>query len=106
MQINEKSLAKILKTQREEYQRYLGVLAEDFGSKTELIAESLLGLQDQLKAIKEMIAKNTEDIEMMKMDMHIIRNDVKEKASRDEFSILEKRVLRLEKALISTHGKK
>ncbi len=99
MQIDEKKLKKILKEQREDYQRYLGILTEDFGSKTELIAESLLGLQSQLKSIKEMIGRNTEDIEMMKMDLHIIRNDLKEKIDRNEFLVLEKRVFKLEKKI-------
>lgn len=97
MEINEKKIKEILKEQREEYQRYLGVLKEDFESQTKLIAESLIGIQKQLISIKEMIVKNTEDIEIIKLDLYVIKNDLKEKTGRDEFKILEKRVILLER---------
>jgi len=86
MEIQGKQLKDILKSQREEYQRYLGVLAE-----------SLTGTQEQLVALREMVAKNTEDIEIMRMDLHIIKDDLIEKISREEFKIIEKRVDLLEK---------
>ena len=99
MEINEKKLKEILKRQRDEYQRYLGVLAENFESQIKLIAESLYGVQEQLIAIRDMVAKNTEDIEVIKMDISIIRNDLKDKVDRDEFVALEKRLHLLEKKL-------
>jgi len=46
-----------------------------------------------------MVTKNTEDIEMIKMDLHIVKNDLKEKVGRDEIKILEKRILLLERKL-------
>ncbi len=97
MEINEKNLKSILSDQREEYQRYLGVLTESFGSQVKLVAESTIGIQQQLASIRDMVAKNTEDIEEMKMDLHIIRHDLKEKVGRDEFVVLENRVAKLEK---------
>ena len=99
MEIQEKKLNEILKSQREDYQRYLGVLTESFESEVKLIAESLLGAQKQLTAISEMIAKNTEDIEIMKMDLHVIKDEIKEKISREEFKIIEKRLYLVEKKL-------
>jgi len=48
MEINEKKLKEILKKQREDYQRYLGVLGESFESQVKLVVESLSGIQDQL----------------------------------------------------------
>ncbi len=98
MEINEKKLEEILKGQRDEYQRYLGVLTENFESQIKLIAESVFGIQEQLIAIRDMVVKNTEDIEMIKMDISIIKNDLKEKVGRDEFALLEKRVIALEKS--------
>ena len=86
MDIQEEKLEDILKNQREEFQRYLGVLAE-----------SLRGVQEQLVALRQMVAKNTEDIEIMRMDLHIIKDDLIEKISREEFKIIEKRVDLLEK---------
>ena len=97
MEIQEKELKEILKDQREEYQRYLSILAENFGSQLKLVIESLKGTQNQLIALREMVAKNTEDIEIMRMDLHIIKDDLTEKISRADFKIIEKRVDLLEK---------
>lgn len=55
MEINEKKLKTILKEQREEYQRYLGALAGGFESQVKSIAESMIGIQEQLISIKEMV---------------------------------------------------
>jgi len=97
MDIQEKELKEILISQREEYQQYLGVLAENFESQLKLVIESLKGTQDQLVALREMVAKNTEDLEIIKMDLHIIKDDLTEKISREEFKIIEKRIDLLEK---------
>jgi len=97
MEIQEEKLEDILKSQREEYQRYLGVLAENFESQLKLVIKSLKGTQDQLIALREMVAKNTEDIEIIRMDLHVIKDDLTEKISRADFKIIEKRVDLLEK---------
>ncbi len=99
MEINEKKLKKILSGERREYQRYLGVLAENFESQIKLVAESTAGIQEQLIALRDMVAINTENIEIMKTDLHIIKNDLKDKTDRDELRALEKRVLSLERKL-------
>ena len=90
-------LETILAKQRKEYQRYLGVVSESFESQVKLIAESVGGVQEQLTSIRDLVAKNTEDLEMMKTELHIIRQDLKVKIDRDEFVVLENRVARLEK---------
>jgi hypothetical protein len=118
MELNEKLLKTILQEQRKEYQRYLGVASEDFKSQVQLIAESMQGMQQQLlairdivakntedivklqthvSAIREMVAKNTEDIEVIRMDAHIIKDDLKEKVDRYELKALERRIEILEK---------
>ena len=107
MEIQGKQLKDILKSQREEYQRYLGVLAESLtGTQEQLVAlremvakntEDIIKIQVQFVALREMAAKNTEDIEIMRMDLHIIKDDLIEKISREEFKIIEKRVDLLEK---------
>ena len=99
MDIQEEKLKEILKSQREEYQQYLGVLAENFGSQLKLVIESLKGTQDQLVALREMVTKNTEDLEIIKMDLHIIKDNLIEKISREEFRVIEKRINLLEKKL-------
>jgi chromosome segregation ATPase len=104
-------IAKILKEQREEYQRYLGMAVEDFGSQIKVVAETLTGImatlvkmqgqiatmQEQIASLYEMVAKNTEDIEMIKMEVQLMRRDLKQKADRDEVLLLENRVAKLEK---------
>ena len=99
MEINEEKLKTILEEQRKEYQRHLAVVAEDFKSQIKILAETTGGIQEQLIAIKEMVAKNTEDIEIIKMDIQFIKQELKHKVDRDEFEALEKRVLILEKKL-------
>jgi hypothetical protein len=99
MEIQGKELKDILEGQRKEYQKYLGVLTENFDSKLRLVVDSLTGVQEQLIALREMVAKNTEDIEIMKMDLHIIKDDLIEKISRADFKIMEKRIDLIEKRL-------
>ena len=53
MEVNEQKLEQIFTKQREEYQTYRGTLAEDFQSHIKLIAESIVGIQQQLEAILE-----------------------------------------------------
>jgi len=98
MEFNEQKLEQILAGQREEYQRHLSVVAESFESQIKIIAETFGGIQKQLVSISDMVAKNTEDIEMIKMELQIIRSDLKEKIGRDEFKTLETRVSKLEKS--------
>ena len=129
MELNEETLEQILARQREEYQRYLGILAEDFKSQVKLVAEfqgglaedvrvirdQLMDLQERVTriegyvaAIRDMAAKNTQDIvvirvdiETIKADIAIIRRDLKDKAARDELAVLETRVAELERTLRS-----
>ena len=99
MEINEEKLKEILEQQRGEYQRYLGVVTESFESQVKILAESVFGVQQQLIAIREMVAKNTENIEIIKMDIQFIKQSFKHKVGLEEFESLEKRVLFLEKKL-------
>lgn len=111
MKLDVKTLKKILQEQREEFQRYTGVLAESFASQIKLSAESLSGLQEQLIAVRDMVAKNTENIEIMKIDtkttkedieiiktdIHVIKDGLTEKIGRIEFKALERRIELLER---------
>ena len=93
----------ILKEQTEEIERHIDVLKEDFDQKLGLVAESVSGIQEQLIAIKEMVVKNTEDLEIMKGDMMVVKSDtqtikqgLKRKVDLEEFETLERRVAVLE----------
>ncbi|MBI3940003.1 MAG: hypothetical protein HY315_04145 [Acidobacteria bacterium] len=90
-------LERILKEQREEYQRFVSVVFEEFKSGLQLIAEGLEELQKQLSALRDMVAKNSEDIEIMKMDLEFIKTGLRKKVDIDEFAALERRVALLEK---------
>lgn len=103
MEINEKKLKGILKEQREEYQRYLDVLKEDFDGKVKLIAEQYDSIKETLNSHTEtlnshteMIASTKEDIEIMKVDIAFIKNGLKKKVDAEEFEALETRVAILE----------
>lgn len=96
MEITKKELNSILSKQEKKFQRHTGVLAEEFTSQVKLIAESIGGIQRQLVALREMVAKNTEDIEMMKFDVQLIKQELRQKANQDEFALLERRVALLE----------
>ena len=93
------NLEKILETQRKEYQGYLGVLSERFESQVKIVAESISDVQKQLISIREMVAQNTENIEIIKSDIQFIKQELKQKPDIDEFRSLEKRVMFLEKKL-------
>ena len=105
MELNEQTLEQILTRQREEFQRYMAVQVEGLRSDIQLVAEVVSGIQEQLIALREMVAKNTEDIELIKIDIEvmkaelaIIRRDLKEKVGRDELAVLEARVAMLERS--------
>ena len=99
MEITKKELKEILENQREEYQDYLGGVAEDFKSQVKLIAEQHGSIIEILNSHTEMIAAVKEDIEIMKLDIEFIKNSLKKKVDIEEFFALEKRVLLLEKKI-------
>lgn len=119
MEVDEKKLEEILDKrfdkQDDKFQRHVGVLVERFESQTKLIAEAVSGIQQQLIAIRDMVAKNAEDIqeikiemfsmrkdmEIMKSDISIIKQNLRRKVDLEDFEILEKRVMFLEKKLAS-----
>ena len=76
-----------------------GIL-EHFDEKTEeikrhfdVVAEDIKG---EIATVSEQVASNTETLEIIKLDIEFIKNELKQKVARDEFAILEKRVSMLE----------
>ncbi len=53
-------IKEILEEQRLEYQRYLGVLKEDFDKKVDLVLEGFSGQQDRIERIEETLASVAE----------------------------------------------
>ncbi len=76
-------IAKIMKQEREEYQRFSGAMFEN--------------LEEQIKILAEAVAGILEKIQEMSEEMRVMRSDLKFKADRDEMILLERRVLKLER---------
>jgi chromosome segregation ATPase len=103
---SKENLKKILKEQREEYQRYLGAAMEHFESGVGAIAEQYGDIKEtlgehgrKLDSHTEMIGSLKVDIEIIKEDVEFIKNSLKIKVDLEEFSALERRVALLEKRL-------
>ncbi|OGZ20336.1 MAG: hypothetical protein A2654_00250 [Candidatus Nealsonbacteria bacterium RIFCSPHIGHO2_01_FULL_43_31] len=75
-------IKQILNEYKEETNRHFDVVAEK--------------LEDKIQVIAEQVSGNTETLEIIKLDIETIKNDLKQKVSREEFVILEKRVGMLE----------
>ncbi len=111
MEIGETKLKDILKKQREEYQTHIGALAEEFQSKlsaglepivslirtTNTLVEAVTKMQKQIANLQEIVAQTSEDVTIMKSDVQFIKQELKQKVSVEEFGVLEKRVLLLER---------
>jgi hypothetical protein len=121
----EQRTEKIIVEQRKEFERHIGALKEDFSSQLQGVADSVSGANQKLDSVMEMVAKNTEDIDVMKGSMNLMQSDIgelkedvgvlkedmgvvksdistikfdlKNKVDLDEFQSLGKRVLFLER---------
>ena len=96
----EKNLEKLLEKQTNEILRHQKMLLEEFNSRTKVLGEGIVGLNQKvdviskkLDATMEMVASNTENIEF-------IKNSIKRKVDMEEFELLTKRVMILEKKLL------
>lgn len=87
---------KRMTEQREEYQRFLGVMKEDFDSKMQLIGEQYYDVKTTLASHSEMIGTIMEDIQVIKSDVQFLKGALKKKVDYEEFEALVKRVSLLE----------
>ena len=51
----------------EDVKRHIDVVRESFSHELKLVVESVSGIQEQLTAIREMVAKNTEDTALVSL---------------------------------------
>ena len=79
------------------------VLLEDMNDKIVVMAEQSTQQTSDIKKIKETLEQNTEqfekidmNIEIIKMDISTIKNDLKQKVNLEDFKKLEQRVAMLE----------
>ncbi|HUX36167.1 MAG TPA: hypothetical protein VMV71_04010 [Candidatus Paceibacterota bacterium] len=78
-----------------------GVVLEHIDSKLDLVVEGHKGLDKKIdksdKKVDDLRGEMNYKFGVVFDELHLIRNDLKEKVSRDEFVFLEKRVSALEK---------
>jgi methyl-accepting chemotaxis protein len=110
----EKRMLEISHESEKKFERYVGSLSEEFQSRLSAVAEGVTGLSEKIDILTtrldrventlnshtEMIGNIMENVEMMKSDIHAIKNELKQKVSYDEFTQLEKRVIHLEQKIL------
>ncbi|MDE2144782.1 MAG: hypothetical protein KGJ01_02340 [Patescibacteria group bacterium] len=77
--------------------RRLGVIVEKINDNVKLVAEQYGDINKKLDSHTEMIGHIAADLEIMKDDVSLIKNELRQKVGIEEFVILEKRVAALEK---------
>jgi len=92
--MEEKDFKILIKEQTEEINRHSSMLLEEFQSQLKIVSEVQVEHSRKLDALLEMVAKNTENIE-------VIKSMLRRKVDIEEFEALEKRVMLLEKKLLS-----
>lgn len=79
-----------------------GVLLEHIDSKLDLVIEGHKTLDTKIDGVKQEMHERFNEVDykfgIVFDELHLIRNELKEKVSRDEFLLLEKRVSKLEKS--------
>jgi len=82
--------------------RRFGVVLENIDSKLDLVVEGQQALDKKIDKVDEKVGGLKEEMnykfEIVFDELHLIRNELKEKVGRDEFIVLEKRVSALERA--------
>jgi hypothetical protein len=79
--------------------KHVRILLEDIRSQFRAFGEGQQDIQRQLKDIRGMTAKNSENIEIIKLDIAFIKTELKKFIRVEEFSALEKRVALVERKL-------
>ncbi|MEK7542492.1 MAG: hypothetical protein AAB524_02220, partial [Patescibacteria group bacterium] len=78
---------------------HLVVVVEDLKGQIQLVGEGVVVANDRLDRLAELPDKVDairDDVEVIKITLGTIKNDLKQKVDRDEFVTLEKRVSMLE----------
>jgi len=90
--MEEKAIKKLLKDQTKEIERHQKMLLEEFQRQLSIIAEVQTDHTKKFDGLIEMVAKNTEDIEL-------IKEMLRRKVNVEEFEALGIQVAILEKKL-------
>jgi DNA-binding ferritin-like protein len=94
--MEEKKIKRILEEYKKETKRHFDVVAEKIEDKIALVAEQVAANTEKLKEHDKRFDKIEDTLEVIKLDIEFIKNELKQKVSRDEFAALEKRVSLLE----------
>ena len=93
---------KINKKQPILSERHFGIVLEDIDSKLDLLVEGHQGLDKKIEDFRKEVDERFNEVdykfELTFDELRLIRNELKEKVGRDEFVLLEKRVMALEKS--------
>ena len=93
---------KINKKQLPVSERHFGVVLENIDSKLDLVVEGHRVLDKKIDKVDEKLEDFRNEVnykfDVVFDELHLIRNELKEKVGRDEFVLLEKRVMALEKS--------
>ena len=110
-----KKKTKINKKELSVPERHFGVVLEDIDSKLDLVVEGVGTLDGKIdrhygefqefrkevdykfNVVFEKFDEVDQRFDEVTDELHVIRNELKEKVGRDEFVLLEKRVMALEK---------
>jgi len=76
--------------------RHFDVVAEDIKDNIKILAEQVASNTEKLEEHDQRFDKIDDDLSIIKLDIETMKNDLIQKVSRNEFSILEKRVSMLE----------
>ena len=84
-------MRKILDEYKKETKRHFDVVAEALQDRIEMVAEKVGANTEKLQEHDLRFNKIDETLEIIKFDIEFIKNELKQKVSRDEFAALEKR---------------
>lgn len=88
-----------IKQFKDEICRHFDVVAEDLKSEIKQVAEGVVLNTEKLQEHDQRFNKIDETLEIIKVNIAFIKNELKQKVARDEFAVLEKRVSMLEAKL-------
>lgn len=84
-------MRKILDEYKKETKQHFDVVAEVLQDRIEMVAEKVGANTEKLQEHDLRFNKIDETLEIIKLDIEFIKNELKQKVSRDEFAALEKR---------------
>lgn len=92
-------IKEILNEYKEETKRHFDVVTEGIKDEIKLVAEGVSGNDQKITSIRTKLLEHDQrfeniegDLQIIKLDVSFIKNELKQKVNRDEFAVLEKRV--------------